>query len=108
QFGQRPWITYQQLWKARYSTLIKSARSKSSESQKDVEQNPQYQQLAQAFKDASETARPRRDELQKRTMDLSAQILGVQSVFTDPRAYVTSLTYQLETDTCASAKKSKQ
>ena len=108
QFGQRPWITFQQLWKGRYTAFLNSARSKSSESQKDVEQNPQYQQLEQAYKDASETARPRRDELQKQITDLSAQILAVQNVFTDRRAYVNALTYQLETETSASAKKSKQ
>jgi cytochrome c2 len=108
QFGQRPWITFQQQWKGRYSAFLKSARSKSSESQKDVQQNPQYQQLEQSYKDASETARARRDELQKQITDLSAQILAVQNVFTDRRAYVNALTYQLETETSASAKKSKQ
>jgi len=107
-FGQRPWKALQQEWKGRYSAFLKSARSKSTESQKGVEQNPQYQQLEQAYKDASEIARPRRDELQKQITDLSAQILAVQNVFTDRRAYVNALTYQLETESSASAKKSKQ
>jgi len=91
-FGQRPWKALQQEWKGRYSAFLKSARSKSTESQKGVEQNPQYQQLEQAYKDASEIARPRRDELQKQITDLSAQILAVQNVFTDRRAYVNALT----------------
>ncbi len=107
-FGQRPWKAFQHEWKDRYSAFLNSARSKSSQSQKEVEQNSQYQQLEQAYKDAYETARPRRDELQKQITDLSAKILAVQNVFTDRRAYVNALTYELETETSASGKKSKQ
>ena len=64
-FGQRPWKAFQHEWKDRYSAFLNSARSKSSKSEKDVEQDPQYQKLEQAYKDAYETAKPRRDELQK-------------------------------------------
>ena len=60
------------------------------------------------YKDATQTAKPRRDELQKQITDLSAKILAVQNVFTDRRAYVNALTYELETETSASGKKSKQ
>ncbi len=40
--------------------------------------------------------------------DTNAQLLAVQSVFTDRRAYVNALTYEFETSTSASAKASKQ
>ncbi len=40
--------------------------------------------------------------------DANARLLAVQSVFTDRRAYVNALTYELETSTSASAKSSKQ
>src|SRR5690242_15403867 len=107
-FGQRPWKAFQHEWKDRYTAFLNNARSKSSQAQKEVEQNSQYQQLEKAYKDAYETARPKRDELQKQITDLSAQILAVQNVFTDRRAYVNALTYELETETSASGKKSKQ
>src|SRR6476661_2630259 len=107
-FGQRPWKAFQHEWKDRYSAFLNNARSKSSKSEKEVEQNSQYQQLEQAYKDANETAKPRRDEIQKQITDLSAKILAVQNVFTDRRAYVNALTYELETETSASGKKSKQ
>ena len=38
---------------------------------------------------------------------LSAKILAVQNVFTDRRAYVNALTYDIETTTSASSKQSK-
>src|SRR5712692_10727530 len=107
-FGQRPWKAFQQEWKGRYSAFLNSARSKSSQSQRDVEQNSQYQQLEQAYKDAYETAKPRRDELQKQITDLSAHIQKVQDAFTDRRARINALTYELETETSASGKRSKQ
>ena len=64
-FGQRPWKALQHVWKQRYGAFLNSARSKSAQSVKEVEQESQYQQLEQAYKDAYETAKPRRDELQK-------------------------------------------
>ena len=42
-FGQRPWKTFQQEWKNRYSAFLKTARSQSSASQKDVESSAEYQ-----------------------------------------------------------------
>ena len=44
----------------------------------------------------------------KKLDDANARLLAVQSVFTDRRAYVNALTYELETSTSASAKASKQ
>ena len=75
---------------------------------KEVEQDRNTSNWNRPTRDASETAKPRRDELQKQITDLSAKILAVQNVFTDRRAYVNALTYQLETETSASGKKSKQ
>ncbi len=51
-FGQRPWKAFQHEWKDRYSSFLNSSRSKSSQSQKEVQQNSQYQQLEQSYKDA--------------------------------------------------------
>jgi cytochrome c551/c552 len=106
--GQRPWKAFQQEWKDRYGAFLKTAKSSSAQSEKEIEQSPEYQKLAQAAKEAEAASRPRREEIQKQITGLSAQILSVQNVFTDRRAYVNALTYQLETDTSASGKKSKQ
>ncbi|MFI5057438.1 MAG: c-type cytochrome [Candidatus Acidiferrales bacterium] len=107
-FGQRPWKTFQNEWKDRYSAFLKSARSQSSASQKDIEGNPEYQALKQAFDKANQDAAPRAKELNEKLRDLSAKILAVQNVFTDRRAYVNALTYDIETETSASSKQSKQ
>src|SRR5260370_3252022 len=107
-FGQRPWKTFQHEWKDRYSTFLKTAGSQSGASQKDVESSPDHQKLKQDYETASRNAAPRIKEINEKLRDLSAQILAVQNVFTDRRAYVNALTYSIETETSASSKQSKQ
>jgi cytochrome c551/c552 len=107
-FGQRPWKSFQQEWKNRYSTFLKSARSQSSASQKDVEAAPEYQTVKTSFDQASQSAAPRIKEINEKLRDVGAKILAVQSVFTDRRAYVNASTYDIETETSTSAKQRKQ
>ncbi|MGB0110206.1 MAG: hypothetical protein WBP52_17040, partial [Terriglobales bacterium] len=107
-YGQRPWKAFQQEWKQRYGAFLKTAESKSAESEKNVEQGAEYQQIDQACQQAYQAAKPRRDDLQKQILDLNGKILAVQNVFVDKRAYVNALTYRIETDTSASGKESKR
>ena len=107
-FGQRPWKAFQQVWKQRYVAFLKTAKSTSTQSETEVEKNPEYQQLQQTYEQAYQQAKPHRDELQKRITDLSAKILAVQNVFTDKRAYANALSYEIETDPSASGKESKR
>jgi cytochrome c551/c552 len=107
-FGQRPWKAFQHEWKDRYTLFLKGARSQSSDSEKGVEGSSEYQSLKQAFDQANQNAAPRSREINEKLRDLSAQILAIQNVFTDRRAYVNALTYEIETDTSASSKQSKQ
>jgi cytochrome c551/c552/transcription termination factor NusB len=107
-FGQRPWKAFQHEWKSRYTAFLQTTRSQSSTSEKDVESRPEYQSLKQAYDQANFAAAPRFKEINETLRDLSAKILAVQSVFTDRRAYVNALTYDIETDTSTSAKQSKQ
>jgi cytochrome c551/c552 len=107
-FGQRPWKSFQHEWKDRYTAFLKGARSQSSTSQKDVEGSSDYQSLKQAYDQANQSAAPRAREINEKLRDLSAKILAVQNVFTDRRAFVNALTYELETSTSSSSKQSKQ
>jgi cytochrome c551/c552 len=107
-WGQRPWKAFQHQWKERYTTFLKGARSQSSTSEKDVESSADYQALNKAYDQASQAAAPRSKEINDKLRDLSAKILAIQNVFTDRRAYVNALTYEIETDTSASSKQRKQ
>jgi mannose-6-phosphate isomerase-like protein (cupin superfamily) len=107
-FGQRPWKAFQREWKTRYSTFLKSARTESRDVQKDVEGTADYLKLKQDYEEASKSAAARTKEINEKLRDLSARILAVQNVFTDRRAYVGAATYDIETETSASAKQRKQ
>ncbi len=58
-FGQRPWKAFQHEWKDRYSEFLKTARSTSTQSEKDVESNNDYQKLKQSYEQVSQQAAPR-------------------------------------------------
>jgi cytochrome c551/c552 len=107
-FGQRPWKAFQHEWKDRYSVFLKGAYSQSSDSEKGVEGSPEYQSLKLAFDQVNQAASPRSREINEKLRDLSAKILAIQNVFTDRRAYVNALTYEIETDTGTSSKQSQQ
>ena len=106
-FGQRPWKAYQHEWKDRYTAFLKTARSKSAQSEKDVESNGDYQKLKQDYEQANEAASPKMKEINEQLRAINAKIQAVQSVFTDRRAYVNALTYDIETTTSTSSKQSK-
>src|SRR5580658_2892511 len=106
-FGQRPWKAFQREWKDRYSTFLKTARSSSAQSEKEVEGNSDYQKLKKNYEQAFQQAAPRTKEINDQLRTLSAKILAVQNIFTDRRAYVNALTYDIETTTSASSKQSK-
>jgi cytochrome c2 len=107
-YGQRPWKSFQSEWKRRYSSFLQSARSSSAESEKAIANNPEYQQLQRAYEQAYQAAKLRRDQIQKQLAVINSNIVAVQNVFTDRRAYVTALTYAIETDDRPAGKKSKQ
>jgi cytochrome c551/c552 len=107
-FGQRPWKAFQNEWKSRYSAFLKNAHSQSNSSEKEVESNPEYLALKQAYERASQDAAPRIKEINEKLRDLGAEILAVQNTFTDRRAYVSASTYAIETETSDSSRQSKQ
>jgi len=107
-WGQRPWKAFQETFKTRYSAFLNTARSSSSTSQKDVEKSSDYDALKQAYQKAYQDSKAQAEEARKKLDDANARLLAVQSVFTDRRAYVNALTYELETSESASAKASKQ
>src|ERR1700752_1256434 len=78
-FGQRPWKTFQQEWKTRYSTFLRTARSQSTTSQKDVEAAAEYQAVKLSYEQASQSAAPRIREINEKLRNVGAKILAVQS-----------------------------
>src|SRR6204780_4764193 len=85
-WGQRPWKAFQEHWRDRYTVFLNTARSKSASSEKDVEQNPDYAALKQAYEKAYQDSKAGGEGAGRKLDDASARLLAVQSVFTDRRA----------------------
>ncbi|HKV81763.1 MAG TPA: hypothetical protein VJP02_26685 [Candidatus Sulfotelmatobacter sp.] len=107
-WGQRPWKAFQEQFKTRYTEFLKTARTKSQDSEKDVQKDPEYTELSAAVKKATDGSSTAAKQAREKLDDANARLLAVQSVFTDRRAYVNALTYELETSESASSKASKQ
>src|SRR5256884_372828 len=110
-FGQRPWKTFQHEWKSRYSAFLKTARTQSAQSQKEIENSPDYQKLKQDYEAASKSAESRINELRERLREVGAKILAVREApvhSPDRGASVTAVTYDIETTASSSAKQGKQ
>jgi len=107
-FGQRPWKAFQEQWKGRYSAFLKTQKSKSAQAEKDVQQSADYVALKQKYDSANQQAEARTKEIRSKLANLTANILAVQNVFTDRRAWVNARTYEMETATGASSKQSIQ
>src|ERR1700691_6123552 len=101
---QRPWKAFQEQWKDRYSAFLNTARSKSVTAEKDVEQNPDYAALKQAYDKTYQDSKAQAEEERKVVDEVTARLLAVQSVFTDRRAYVNAVGYEIETSDSASSK----
>ena len=96
-FGQRPWKAFQEQWKGRYSAFLKTQKSKSAQAEKDVQQSADYVALKQKYDSANQQAEARTKDIRSKLANLTANILAVQNVFTDRRAWVNARTYEMET-----------
>src|ERR1700689_1835817 len=107
-WGQRPWKAFQDAWKDRYSAFLNTAKSTSAKSEDSVEHDAQYVALKANYEKAYQDSKAAGEKARKKLDEASARLLGVQSVFTDRRAYVNALTYELETSSSDSAKANKK
>ena len=48
-YGQRPWKRYQNVWKQRYSTFLRGARSQSAQAEKEIKDGDEYRRLEEAL-----------------------------------------------------------
>ncbi|MGE0405656.1 MAG: c-type cytochrome [Candidatus Korobacteraceae bacterium] len=107
-YGQRPWKQFQTEFRTRYSKLLQQVRSQSSTSQQELQQSAEYQRLNAAYEQAVRESDARRTEIQRTLATTNDSLLAVQGVFTDRRAYVNYLTYELEYAHSESDKQSRQ
>jgi cytochrome c551/c552 len=107
-YGQRPWKKYQAEFRTRYTSYLRKVRAQSATSEKDLQGSGEYRELSAGYERLRKATEARRLEIQKQLAARNADIQAVQEVFTDKRAYVNYLTYELENETTSKGKQSKQ
>jgi cytochrome c551/c552 len=105
-YGQRPWKDYQHVWKTRYMALLNKTTSKSETAQNAVENSSDYKELLQAYQQTQDQSKAPAAQIKEQLADANGRLLAVRSVFTDRRAYVNAIVYNIETSTSSSSKKS--
>jgi len=107
-FGQRPWKAFQHEWKDRLLDILEDRSLAVWRHAKRSRKQFRLPEAETRLRSCHQKRAPRIKEINERLRDLSAQILAVQNVFTDRRAYVSASTYDIETETSASAKQRKR
>jgi hypothetical protein len=96
-YGQRPWKNAQQQFVERYTRYLKSIQGKAGETEKEVMESAEYQQLDEEAKAADESIRPRQKEIEKELKLIGDKIQAVTDPFQNARGQITVINYQIET-----------
>ena len=100
------WKVFQHEWKSRYIALLNKETPASTSSQNAVENSADYKALKDDYDQLRQQTKPQVDKIDEQLADVNGKLLAVRSVFTDRRAYVNALNYDIETEKSASGKES--
>jgi cytochrome c2 len=95
-FGQRPWRPVQQEFVSRYTAYLRSIRGKTRDSEAEVKQTPEYQQLADEAQAAADKVKPDVTEIDKQVSAIQAKLDAVTDPFQNQRGRIVVITWKLE------------
>ncbi len=98
-FGQRPWHGVQHEFVKRYTAYLKSIRKDAGKSEAEIKETPEYQQLDEQAKAASEKVKADVAERDKRVTLIQRKLDAVTEPFQNQRGRIVVITYKLETAT---------
>jgi mono/diheme cytochrome c family protein len=96
-YGQRPWKGAQQEFVQRYTRYLESIKGKAGQTEKEVMESAEYQQLDEEAKAAEESVRPRQREIERELKIIGDKIQAVTDPFQNTRGRITVVNYQIET-----------
>jgi mono/diheme cytochrome c family protein len=96
-YGQRPWKRAQQQFTERYTRYLKSIQGKAGQTEKEVMESAEYQQLDEEAKAADELIKPRQKEIEKQLKAIEEKVAAITDPFQNARGQITVINYQIET-----------
>jgi cytochrome c2 len=104
-FGQRPWKSMQREFVSRYTRYLDSIRGKSGQTEKEVRESPEFQELEAKAKAAAEETEPRRKEIDAIVERVQAKLDAITEPFQNQRGRLTVIGYNVETHEGAAKQK---
>lgn len=96
-YGQRPWKRAQQEFVQRYNRYLNSIKKNAGQSEKEVEESPEYQQLAADAKAAKEKSDPQKNENDAKIKKIDDKLAAVTDPFQNARGQIGVINYKIET-----------
>jgi len=101
-FGQRPWKGMQKEFVSRYTRYLNSIKDKSGQSEAEVKESSEYQQLDEEAKAARQQVDPDIKEIDQQVEVIQAKLNAVTDPFQNQRGRLTVINYNIETSTGSS------
>jgi mono/diheme cytochrome c family protein len=96
-YGQRPWKGAQQEFVQRYNRYLRSIKNQAGQTEREVMESAEYQQLDEEAKAAEESIRPRQKEIERELKVIGDKIQAITDPFQNTRGQITVINYQIET-----------
>src|SRR5216683_3884892 len=104
--GQRPWKNYQKNFVDSYSSYLETAKKRQGNSEGEVKNSPEYQELNQAYEESAKAAKEKTDPIDTQVKKIDDKITAVTEPFQNARSYIVAQTYKLEVTDSESGKNS--
>jgi cytochrome c2 len=98
-FGQRPWKSMQKEFVSRYTRYLDSIKSKSRQSEDEIKETSEYQQLDEEAKAAIDQVKPDVDQITQEVDRIQKKLDAVTDPFQNQRGRLTVINYYVETST---------
>jgi cytochrome c551/c552 len=95
-FGQRPWKGMQQEFVSRYSKYLRSIKTQAGKTEAEVKEDPEYQTLDDQAKAALENVKGETGEIERKVVQVQAQLDAVTDPFQNQRGKLTIINYNAE------------
>ncbi len=96
-FGQRPWKPMQREFVKRYTAYLKSIRRNAGQSENEIKQTPEYQQLNEEATASLDKVKSDVTDIDKRVANIQAKLDAVTDPFQNQRGRIVVITFKLET-----------
>ncbi|HEV2837251.1 MAG TPA: c-type cytochrome [Pyrinomonadaceae bacterium] len=96
-FGQRPWKGIQREFVSRYTRYLDSIKAKSGQSEKDIKESPEYQQLQADVEAAEGQVKDEVAQIDGEVRRVQRKLDAVTEPFQNQRGRLTVINYNIET-----------